>query len=294
MKKNTKFWSFLLNRQTNPLYRKIRLVTILLLLYSIAVVVAQLLYDNIFEEFGIQNIGQFHLIFSFIISILVAFRVNVSFARWWEGRGHWGALVNNSRNLALKFNSFIGLSEDKRFLTYLSNFATIFKYHIRNQQSECLELLTSFGYNLPLKEHIPNQVIQEMYKIINQYRIESKISLEQYLAMDTHLANMIDIVGGCEKIANTPIPKPFKIFVRQALLFYMLIFPFGWVEKFGFLIIPMIIIIVDILLGLELVSEEIEEPFSPNNDVNSFISTKLNLDSIALTIYNNVIEIATF
>lgn len=292
MKKITPIWPFIFSKRGDPLYRKLRLVTIILLFYSLAVVIAQLFYDNIFEEFGIQNIGQFHLIFSFVISILVAFRVNASFSRWWEGRGQWGSLVNNSRNLALKFNNFIGLANNQQFLSYLANFAIIFKFHIRGEYDQCQKYLDSLGYNLPLKKHIPNQLIHEMYKIINRYRLDGKLSLEQYLAMDTHLANIVDVVGSCEKIVNTPIPTPFKIFVRQALIFYMIIFPFGWVEKFGFLIIPMIIIIVDVLLGLELVSEEIEDPFSAKIGTSAF-STKLNLDNIALAIKENVIEITT-
>ncbi|MCC2645260.1 MAG: hypothetical protein K0R94_1038 [Burkholderiales bacterium] len=288
-------WSLVFSRHAGPIYKKLRTTTIYLSIYSIVVVIAQILYDNTFEKLQVQNIGQFHLIFSFVISILVAFRVNTSYARWWEGRSNWGYLVNNSRNLALKFNTFIGLNNDPQFLNYLAHFPMILKFHLRKQidTPECQALLNQLNLPGTDRSHIPNSIINEMYKIVNNYRLDGKISLEQYLLMDPHLANIVDVTGACEKILNTPVPAAFKIFVHKALLFYMLVFPFGWVEKFGFLIIPMLIVIVDILLGLELVAEDIESPFNGLDGLDcSLHDTTLNLDDISQKIAANVKSIA--
>lgn len=292
-KNKSTVWSLIFSRHSEPLYRKLKATTIWLLVYSVLVVIAQLIYDDTFEELQIQNIGQFHLIFSFVISILVAFRVNASYARWWEGRGYWGSLVNNSRNLAIKFNNYIGLNNEPKFLAYLSTFPTILKFHLRKQTVQCGEVVNNLGLHVSEADHIPTTIINEMYKTINSYRVQGKISFEQYLSMDTHLANIIDLMGGCEKIVSTPIPSPFKIFIRQALLFYMIIFPFGWVEQFGFLIIPIMIVIVDVLLGLELISEDIEDPFSGFDHKGSAIhNTTLDLDGISAKIAANVKGIA--
>jgi putative membrane protein len=35
-----------------------------------------------------------------VLSILLSFRTNTAYDRWWEGRKLWGDLVNNCRNLA--------------------------------------------------------------------------------------------------------------------------------------------------------------------------------------------------
>lgn len=208
-------WSIIFSKHREPLYRKLRTTTICLLIYSIIVVITQLFYDELFEDLQVQNIGQFHLIFSFVISILVAFRVNASYARWWEGRTYWGSLVNNSRNLALKFHNYIGLNNEARFYNYLSLLPTILKFHLRKQidMPECQDLIKQLDLDVSINDHIPSNIVNQMYKIINDYRIAGKISLEQYLSMDVHLANIIDLVGGCEKIVSTPIPKPFKIFI---------------------------------------------------------------------------------
>jgi putative membrane protein len=252
-------------------------------------------YTRSLEQLQVENIGQFHLIFSFVISILIAFRLNISYSRWWEGRTYWGNLVNNSRNLALKFNNYIGLNNEPRFLNYLRTFPQILKFHLRGQidTPECQELIKQLDVTVNPNDHIPNSIVNQMYKIINDHRLSGKISLEQYLSMDIHLASIIDLAGGCEKIVSTPIPTPFKIFIRKALLFYMIIFPFGWVEKFGFLIIPMIIVIVDILLGLELISENIESPFGGTDERGYAIyDNTLDLDGISSKIAKNVDSIA--
>lgn len=126
-----------------------------------------------------------------------------------------------------------------------------------------------------------------MYRILNQLRQENKLQLEQYLALDIHLANLIDMTGSCERIANTPMPPAFAFFVKQAMLFYAIMFPFGWVNTFGFLIIPMMVMIVYILLGLEMLSEELEEPFGKDDN-------DLPLGIIAKNIVRNVEQIAEF
>lgn len=124
-----------------------------------------------------------------------------------------------------------------------------------------------------------------MYQLLNQLRKENKLHLEQYLALDIHIANLIDMTGGCERIANTHVPPAFAFFVKQALLFYAIMFPFGWVDTFGFLIIPMMVMIVYILLGLEILSEELEEPFGKDDN-------DLPLTTIATNIVKNIEQIA--
>lgn len=279
-----------LGLHNEPIFRRLRKTTIILILYSITIVIAQTYLDSVFDEMQISNLGQFHLIFSFIISILVGFRTNSSYQRWWEGRGFWGSLVNNERNLAFKFNNYIGLKNDKLFLECLVNFPLLLKHHQRRQQDKCIEIITGLGLEFHTDDNIPNIVANHMYSQINKYRVEGKITFEQFLSLETHMVSLIDIHGGCEKIINTPIPLPFKLFVQKALQFYMIIFPFGWVEEFGILIIPILIVLVYILKGLEILAEDMEDPFGENDGV--LESNNLPLDTIAGNIAKNVYRIA--
>jgi ion channel-forming bestrophin family protein len=287
------FLPLIFTKHHQPIYQKLKRTTIYLILYSIFVVVFQIFYEKWFDKLQLDHIGQFHVIFSFVLAILIGFRINTAYARWWEARSFWGALVNNSRSLAIKFNAYIGLTNNQDFLAYLTKLPALLKHHLCKEKAESQKIMTLLALPVSTSSNMPSTIVNEMYRIINQYRIDGKLSLEQYLSLDQHLANIIDVVGGCEKIANTPVPSLFKIFVRQALFFYMVSFPFGWVEKFGFLIIPMMIVIVDILLGLELVSENIEAPFEDRHDEGCIHSDlDLKLDNISRTIADNVQAIA--
>ncbi|KTC92948.1 MULTISPECIES: bestrophin family ion channel [Legionella] len=259
-------------------FRKLLPISLIITLYAI-------LIAHFFQNATRYNVGQFHLIFSFILTIIISFRVNTSYARWWEGRTLWGSIVNNCRNLGLKFDAFAGLKNHPCFFELLKRLPIIIKANLRKNTNEYMEELHALGIGEIGTQHPVIIVVQRMYCIINELRDKKKLRFEQYLALDNHLANIVDLVGGCERIANTNVPPAFAFFVKQALLFYALMFPFGWVDTFGFLIIPMMVMIVYILLGLEILSEELEEPFGKNDN-------ELPLNIISTTISKNIEQIA--
>lgn len=260
-------------------FRKLLPIMIIIVIYAIVIA-------HFFENATRYNFGQFHLIFSFILAIIISFRVNTSYARWWEARTLWGAITNNCRNLGLKFDVFVGLQHHQEFYELLRKLPLILKAYLRNETDELNRELLSLCLHDVGSQHPILFVTKRMYIILNQLRQENKLQLEQYLVLDTHLANLNDMIGGCERIANTQVPPAFAFFVKQALLFYTLMFPFGWVETFGVLIIPMMVMIVYILLGLEILSEELEEPFGKGDN-------DLPLNSIAKNIVRNIEQIAT-
>lgn len=247
----------------------------------------ELLVGLLFTHITRHNLGQFHLIFSFILTIVISFRVNSSYARWWEGRTLWGAIVNNCRNLALKFDTYFGLNRHPEFYQLLSHLPLIIKANLRKDTQIIESELAELGLNEVTSLHPIIVVTQRMYFIINQFRDGSLDRMQQCALLETNLANIVDMVGGCERIANTRMPPAFAFFVKQALLFYALMFPFGWLNTFGLLIVPMMLMIVYVLLGLEILSEELEEPFN-------ICDNGLNLEVISRNIKLNVDQIADY
>lgn len=259
-------------------FRKLLPITFIVVAYAVAI-------SFLFENKAQYNLGQFHLIFSFILTIIINFRVNTSYARWWEGRILWGSLMNNCRNLGMKFDAFIGLKAHPDFYELLSKLPIIMKAHLRKDTSELESVLLSLCVHELDGRNPVVLVVQRMYGILNQLRQENKLKFEQYIVLDSHLVNIMDVNGGCERIANTHVPPAFAFFVKQALLFYALMFPFGWAGTFGFLVVPMMVMIVYILLGLEILSEELEEPFGKGDN-------DLPLTTISASIVRNIEQIA--
>lgn len=279
---------FFINTSYKSVYPILRTKLLFMILYAIIVVYIQIHFDYLFDQLEVYNIGQFHLIFSFVLAVLIAFRMNSSYIRWWEGRSAWGEVVNNCRNLAIKMRMFTGEDKNSDFVKMLKIFPKILRSHLRHLGDGEI-ILREINIEVPGGKHLPLFLLAELFKIINAYRIENKISFEQYLVLDAHLANLTNNLGVCEKILTTPIPITIKLFVQLALYSYMIIFPIGWAEKFGYFIIPILIVIMYVLFGLELVAEDMEEPFS--NKVKYNTSSGLNLENISKTIEQNINEI---
>lgn len=267
------------------LFRKLVPIMAIITVYALIIVILDN-YWIFFDRINNLNLGQFHLVFSFILAIIISFRVNTTYSRWWEGRNLWGSVVNNCRNLGMKFENFAGLEQHRDFYDLLRIFPMILKLHLRKDFAAIIAEYEKINLTIdPLSSHPVIFLINRLYITINDLRKQGLISMEQYLAMDVHIVNLMDMTGGCERIANTPVPSAFAFFVKQGLLFYAIIFPFGWADKFGYLIIPMMLVMLYIMLGLEIMAEELENPFGKDDN-------DLPLDTIASNLANNVTSIA--
>ena len=112
------------------------------------------------------------------------------------------------------------------------------------------------------------------------------ISQEQLIILSTDVGQFTDICGGCERIKNTPIPYSYSAFIKKFIFIYVITLPFGWVFSLGYFVIPIVPFILYVLASLELIAEEIENPFG--KDAND-----LPVDEICNNIEKHVGEILT-
>jgi putative membrane protein len=113
---------------------------------------------------------------------------------------------------------------------------------------------------------------------------QGTISGEQLIYLNTELQSFTDICGGCERIKNTPIPFSYSVFIKKFIFIYVMTLPFGYVFSLGYYVIPVVAFIFYVLASLELIAEEIEDPFG--NDENDVPTEK-----IAQNIQKNVRDI---
>ena len=232
----------------------------------------------------VKNITIMHSMLGFVISLLLVFRTNTAYDRWWEGRKLWGALVNNSRNLALKLSVILNVKEDLEFFKkIIPHYAEVLNLHLKNQEVS-KELFDELNINYANKKHKPNQVAKLLFKKINDLHLENKISSEQLLFLNLELTSFTDICGACERIKNTPIPFSYSVFLKKFIFFYVMTLPLGYVFVLGYYTIPVVIFIFYVLASLELIAEEIEDPFG--EDENDLPTKK-----ISENIKKNIVEI---
>lgn len=231
----------------------------------------------------------FHQILGFALSMLLVFRINTAYERWWEGRRLWGSLVNNSRSLMAKLHAFISTkapSELALLRSAIAVFPSILRDHLRDIAFE-VPHTEVFPSNREEYLQADNKPLYAYYQIVQQVEKlrESKvISEEQALSINPEIFSLIDITGACERIKNSPIPFSYSLFLKKSLFVYIITMPIPFSTEFGYWAILAVMVIFYTFASLELVSEEVEEPFGTE-------ANDLPTDELSEMIYSNIMSI---
>ncbi len=242
-------------------------------LYTTIITVLILEVWRIGEDTDLKNVSLMHSLLGFVISFLLVFRNNTAYDRWWEGRKNWGVLVNISRTLSIKINALLDdrYQDEKLFYqTLIPNYAIAVKNHLRNTYIP-QEFIVNQYFNpatLDKKEHIPNQIASMIYQKTIDLQKRGVIIPENILLVSQEIQEMTNICGSCERIKNTPIPFSYSSFLKKFLFLYCVTLPIGYVFSLHYLVIPCVMFITYVLGSLEVIAEEIEDPFGTDaNDL---------------------------
>src|SRR5574343_1345734 len=264
---NPKDWfTFLFRFHQSDTFRKLWKLMILIACYSWGVAWLELEFWKVSESSHLKNLTLLHNLLGFVLSFLLVFRTNTAYDRWWEGRNLWGALVNNSRNLSIKLNALLKNSDQSErafFKKTIPLFATLLREHLSLESTRLAldELDHPELAGIDKSKHLPNQLASMIIQRIYLLQKEGKITGEQLLSLNNEMQSFMDICGACERIKNTPIPYSYSVFVKKFIFFYVLTLPFGFVFSLGYLVIPVVAFVFYVLASLELIAEEIEDPF---------------------------------
>jgi putative membrane protein len=271
---NPKDWIiFIFKIHKSDTFRKLFPMMIFIGVYTGLICFLDLNCFDIKADSPVRNVTIMHTTVGFVLSLLLAYRTNTAYDRWWEGRKLWGSLVNNSRNLALKLTSILKDDADKKyFRKIIPIYASILAKHLADEEIS-KELFIDFEIQIDPNKHKPNQVAKMIFLKINQLYDAKKISGEQLLYINNELMAFTDVCGACERIKNTPIPYSYSAFIKKFIFIYVMTLPIGFVLALKYYSIPVVIFIFYVLASLEIIAEEIEEPFG--NDDNDLPTRKL-------------------
>ena len=266
----------------------VRIVRSVIAIGFYATIVCFLIEYFSLDQFVVINTSIYSLL-GVMLSIFLVFRTNTAYDRWWEARKQWGALVNNTRNLAIYVHTMFpkGDRPIRAFMgKHIANFCFALVEHLRDgTKLENLILLTDEEVETyQSKQHVPNHIAVEIFDQIAQAHREGIINEGDYINIKAQHQSLLDILGACERIKKTPIPFSYAVYLKIFITVYGLLLPLSLVSSFGLTAIPLSMFIFFALLGIELLGEEIEDPFGLDcND--------LPTGDIAHTIRNNIFEI---
>lgn len=232
---------------------------------------------------------------SIVLGLLLVFRTNTAYERFWEGRKCWGNIVNNVRNLSRQlWVAVIEIKPEDReekilALRLLIAFAVATKLHLRSEpvNNQLEELMSPRRYfKLKTMNNPPLEIAFWISDYLQQQYNRHYLSIYQLTAMQTLINNLVDNLGGCERILKTPIPLAYAIHLKQLLLIYCLLLPFQMVQTLGWWTGAIVALISFTLFGIEAIGIEIENPFG-------YDANDLPLDAICSTMKRNIEDLIT-
>jgi len=199
----------------------------------------------------------------FVISLLLVFRTNTAYDRWWEGRRKWGELVNDSRNFCVKINTLVDSEEDRMFFSRMIHlFSISMKEHLRNGVNLNELMLSEEEHKLfQDSSHVPVKIVQLMYDKLYELQKNGQFLPEHLIILDKNLNEFLNSCGACERIKNTPIPFSYSLFLKKFIFIYVLTLPLAFVTPFGYFSALIATFVFYILVSMEVLAEEIEDPF---------------------------------
>jgi ion channel-forming bestrophin family protein len=239
------------------------------------VTVYGLTIEVIYQNFHITNISipmTVPTVLGTIISLLLAFRSNQAYDRWWEARIIWGAIVNDSRTLA---RQILSLMDDP----YDADAIQPFKHRMINRQiAWCYALGKGLRKDdpMPLVAKFVSEEEQDYIKgydnkhigLLQLHARDIKNALKQgwinpyqQVEIDNTLTRLCDAMGKSERIKNTVFPSTYSLYIHMALVFFILLLPFGLVDLFGFLMVPVLIVLTSCFFLIEKMAIHLQDPF---------------------------------
>jgi putative membrane protein len=209
------------------------------------------------------------------LTILLGFRTNSAYARWWEARTLWGALVNSSRSLARQAVSFTEHSEDGRLVPYDRSFARVLVYRqiafvhamrcVLRRQNVIPEIQPFLDpptvAALQTHQNIPAALLQLMGMQVAAAADNQLLNELRLQRFDSTLTDLTNILGGCERIKNTPLPRQYDFYPELFIKIYCFVLPIVMVEEIQRFTPVVTLLVSFILLILNRIGKNLEDPF---------------------------------
>ncbi len=283
--KSTDWWEALRHLNSSTIIRLLLRRVLLVGLYATAVTAGAVYFRLL--NFTVDR--EFFSFLGILLSLLLAFRTNTAYDRFYEGRRLWGHLTNNCRNLAVLLHARLPADEHAHrahLAALLANFPMALDGHLRKEVR--FHKLEDDGQGLVERlrstDHVPLRIATLLQEFYERLLREDLILPAHLITIQRHHEALMDVAGACERIQKTPIPFSYSYFIKAFISVFILTMPFNLLDTYEFLTIPITMFGAYALLGVEMISDEIEDPFGKD-------SNDLPLTQMANRIRTNVHEV---
>jgi putative membrane protein len=202
------------------------------------------------------------------VSLLLGFRTNAAYDRWWEARKVWGSIVNDSRTFVRQLLGFVAAGRGDDVVRALAHRQIGWCKALRSRLRS-LDPLKELEDHLPEAEwraladrkNVPNAILATMEQEVARLRAAGDLDPFGQLAIDDTLKRLCDHMGKCERINNTVFPVDYAVYTRAGIIVFILMLPFGMLDSTGFFVIPISFLVALFFATIEGVAHQLQDPF---------------------------------
>jgi putative membrane protein len=228
--------------------------------------------------YGASRIGPYigipvgaHEIAGAILGLILVVRTNAGYDRWWEGRQLWGGIVNQSRNLAMIVLVYGPNDSEWRreIIRWTIAFAHVARRSLRGER-EMPEVVALLGREQAARVagavNMPNAVARRIGGLLREARARDGLDDSGFQGAEHQRLTLIESVGDCERILNTPLPRVYSIEIRRSIAFFLVTLTFALISKdLGWVTVLLAVLVAYAILSIDLIGSALQNPFAIHN-----------------------------
>ena len=220
------------------------------------------------------------------ISIILSFKLNQSYDRWWEARKIWGIIVNESRNLVLQLQSFLADAhkDDIRTIAYRQ----IAWCYCLGQSLRGLEAVNNMDkylsgadlMNIKLHNNKPLAILQLNARHVAELEDEKAIENRTQIHINNTLINLTNAMGMAERIKSTVFPVTYRLFLHWMIYLFTVVLSLALYDLAWYFELPLLLAISSAFFLLEKAATQLQDPFenSPTDTPVTTIATNIEIN----------------
>lgn len=220
------------------------------------------------------------------LGLMLVFRSNAGYERWWEGRKIWGQITNATRTLVQAGLAY-GPSQSpwrSQWVQWCACFPHAARMSLRATRDPAVfEPLVGATEAQRISEaiHMPSYVTYRLSLLLAEANARGELSAPAFINMEAVRAQLVAAIGACERIASTPLPRVYVLNFRRFLAVYLLCLPAALAGRVGWATPFLTMLVAYPTMGLDRIAQELQAPFNPKR------VSHLPLDSICAAIEQN-------
>ena len=201
------------------------------------------------------------------ISILLSFKLNQSYDRWWEARKVWGSIVNDSRTLVIQIRTLVkkGNQEAIRKIAF-RQIAWCYSLGQALRGLSATENLEKFLSDedlsaLEYHNNKPLALLNAQALDLLELKEAGQLDIFSHIQLDSTLVRLCDAQGKAERIKTTIFPVTYRLFLHAIIYLFVITLSISLKDISVFFEIPLLLLISSAFFLLERSATHMQDPF---------------------------------